>query len=474
MALASSNEGFLTLLKKKHFIFLWLAQLISMTLLNASNFALVILIENATGSTTLIALAIVSFSLPAVLFGAPAGVLVDRIDKRLVMWASNCLRALATLLFVAVLILDRGALLPLYVLTFIIATIGQFFTPAEGAAIPMLVRDQELMPALSLFNITFMISQALGFVIIAPLLLSLLPTFTLFSVTFDSTVQLYIIIALLYIVCSLLILAIPRNRFTQPALPVKTGPLATETLGIMGNVWQETVQGWRFVRQRKPLFRAVVQLSFAGVLILVIGLVATPMVTQLLRQPANNMPLVFAPAGLGLILGSIVTPTISRRLGKSRTILTGLLILTVATLLVPSVVWLATTLQPETWYQNPLLTILVGTLMFIAGAGLDLLNIPSGTAMQELSPNWIKGRVLALQLVFYNACSIPLILFLGALTDLFGIGRVLYLLAAFVFVFALWDLYYGRKHPPVDQDADRNGMDTLPADELAVKDLSTH
>ena len=44
MALASNSEGFRTLLKKKNFLRLWLAQLISMTILNASNYALLILI----------------------------------------------------------------------------------------------------------------------------------------------------------------------------------------------------------------------------------------------------------------------------------------------------------------------------------------------------------------------------------------------------------------------------------------------
>src|SRR6266581_5382876 len=100
MSLTKQQGGFLTLLKKRNFLLLWLAQLISMTILNASNYALLVLIEEITGSTTLVGLAIICFSLPAVLFGAPAGVFVDHMNKRLVLWASNCLRAFATLLFI--------------------------------------------------------------------------------------------------------------------------------------------------------------------------------------------------------------------------------------------------------------------------------------------------------------------------------------------------------------------------------------
>src|SRR5437868_15226825 len=100
MAISAPQGGFITLLKKKNFLRLWLAQLISMTILFASNYAILILVEEVTGSTTLVGLAIICFSLPAILFGAPAGVFVDHLNKRRVLWGSNCLRAIATFLFV--------------------------------------------------------------------------------------------------------------------------------------------------------------------------------------------------------------------------------------------------------------------------------------------------------------------------------------------------------------------------------------
>src|SRR6266571_2132283 len=205
MAITAPREGFITLLKKKNFLRLWLAQLISMTILNASNYALLILIVEVTGSTTLVGLAIICFSLPALLLGAPAGVYVDRMNKRRVLWASNCLRAIATFLFVLSLLLNRHQLIPVYLLTFLISSIGQFFTPAEGSAIPMLVSEEELMPALSLFNITFMLSQALGFILLAPIILSLLTPFKIFGITFHQVETLYILIGILYLVCAVLI-----------------------------------------------------------------------------------------------------------------------------------------------------------------------------------------------------------------------------------------------------------------------------
>ena len=442
MDIAKSPGGFLTLLKNRNFLLLWLAQLISMTVFNASNYAMLVLVEEITHSTTLIGVAIIAFSLPAVIFGAPAGVFVDRMNRRRVLWGSNCLRAIASFGFVLSLLTNRHQLLTVYLLTFFISTIGQFFAPAEGSTIPLLVSEEELMPALSLFNITFTLSQALGFILFAPLVLSLFPTFTLFSLTIQPVDMLYTMIALLYLLCAILIGLIPHSYFLQKRYIPNTQPL-----GMPGNVWSEMRQGWHFVQRNKQLLLAVIQLAFAGVLILVISELATPLVTQLFLLPASSMAFIFAPAGIGLVVGSIFMPRIAHRLGKSRAILFGCAALALAMMLLPISTILAQALQPHGWNTNPLLLLFVALLMFIAGVALDFINIPAQTAIQEQTPDWIKGRVLALQLMLYNGCSIPVILSIGGIADLFGLSRVIYLISFSIAIFAAWGIYFERKHP---------------------------
>ncbi|HLL80434.1 MAG TPA: MFS transporter, partial [Ktedonobacteraceae bacterium] len=301
MSVANPQGGFLTLLKKRNFLLIWLAQLISMTILNASNYALIVLIEEKTNSTTQIGLAIVCFSLPAVLFGAPAGVFVDHRNKRRVLWYSNCLRAVATFGFFVSLLFGYQPIL-VYLLTFLIAGIGQFFSPAEGASIPLLVSEQELMPALSLFNITFMLAQALGFIIFAPVLLTVLPTIQIVGLSIGPIATLYAIIGVLYLVCALLIILIPASSFkTHMLAPKDRENIGSQSIGALNNVWNEMRQGWQFIRRRPALFLPVIQLSFAGVLLLVIGELATPVVTRLFLLPPSYMAVIFAPAGIGLV-----------------------------------------------------------------------------------------------------------------------------------------------------------------------------
>jgi hypothetical protein len=48
--------------------------------------------------------------------------------------------------------------------------------------------------------------------------------------------------------------------------------------------------------------------------------------------------------------------------------------------------------------------------------------------------------------MLYNAGSIPVILFIGAIADLFGMNNVLYLLTVSAITFGLWSLYYEHKY----------------------------
>jgi MFS family permease len=121
------TASFRGVLKNRNFVLLWLAQLISLTVLNAAHFGIIVLVNDVTHSVVMAGVAIVAFTLPAVPFSAVAGVIVDRLNKRLVLWVSNVLRMFTMLLIVVSLLNDQTNLWPLYVLIFMTSLIGQFF-----------------------------------------------------------------------------------------------------------------------------------------------------------------------------------------------------------------------------------------------------------------------------------------------------------------------------------------------------------
>ena len=446
MNTVAPQRGFQSLFKNRNFLLLWLAQLTSMTILNASNYAIIVLINEITGSTTLVGIAIICFSIPAVIIGAPAGVFVDHRNKRRVLFYSNILRAIATFGFVISLVLNRNELITIFLLTFLISSIGQFFTPAEGASIPLLVDEGELTSALSLFNITFMLSQAIGFIVLAPIILSLLPTFTIGTIPIFPAEVLYTIIAVLYLVSALLIALIPSKAFAERKRE-RDEQAGANAIGALHNVWNEVREGWSFIRHNKQLFLAIVQLSFAGVLLLVVGELAAPLVTRLFHLPASpGLVVVFAPAGVGLVLGSVLMPRILQRISKEFAIFIGGLVLAVTIALLPLSTLLANYLEKQGLSSRPIYIVAVPLLMFIAGVAIDFINIPAQTAIQEATPEWIKGRVLALQLMLYNACSIPILLFIGGLADTLGLDMVIYLVSVTILCFGFWGRFYERRH----------------------------
>ena len=445
------GEGFLTLLRKRNFLLLWLAQLISMTAFWAANYGLIVLITKQTTSTTLVGLAIICASLPAVIIGAPAGVFVDRRNKRRVLFYSNCLRVIAMIGFVVSLIADSGQLVIVYLITLLISGIGQFFAPAEGSTIPMLVSDDELMPALSLFQITSMLSNALGFLVLGPVLLLLIPDLHIGGLTFTSVESLYVMMAILYAVCAVLVLLIPQRSFVESHIQARqesAAELTAESLNVWQTVWREMVQAWTFIRRRPMLFASVIQLSFAGVLFSVIGQLAPTLVKRMLDLDPTFMAFIFAPAGVGLVLGSIFMPRITKVLGKPRTILLGCIALAILVALIPFTAFIAHDLEYQGFAVSAWHIGITCLLMFLAGIALDFINIPANTSMQEHTPDWIKGRVLALQLALFNGASIPVILLVGWIGDALNLSVAMYLLAIGVAIFGGWSLFYEHKPHP--------------------------
>ena len=78
------------------------------------------------------------------------------------------------------------------------------------------------------------------------------------------------------------------------------------------------------------------------------------------------------------------------------------------------------------------------------GIALDIVNIPAQTVMQEHAPEEERGRVFSFQFMFFNAGSIPVLLFAGLIADTLGIETVILLLAAAILAFSLWAAWYSR------------------------------
>ena len=135
-----------------------------------------------------------------------------------------------------------------------------------------------------------------------------------------------------------------------------------------------------------------------------------------------------------------------RLVSKERAIFIGSIVLAATIVLLPLSTLLAQYMDKHELSSGPIYFVAVPLLMFTAGIAIDFINIPAQTAIQESTPEWIKGRVLALQLMLYNAFSIPILLFIGGLADTLGIDKVIYLLSVSILGFGFWGRFYEHRH----------------------------
>lgn len=436
------SGSFRDVLGNRSFVLLWLAQLISQIGFNAANFGVLTTVATITGGSALMSgVAIISFTLPAVPFSLLAGVYVDYLDKRLVLWVSNALRAVASALIVLALIWNPHTVLLLFLLNFFISMVTQFFMPAESSAIPLLVGKRNLVPALSLFNITLNVAQAIGFLLLGRLIEGIFSTFSLplgvTRVTVTSHDMLFAVIAVSYLVCTFLILAIPRTKLQsllslEHRLPKSPGKQ-------MWAIVQRDVKGsWKFIRKDRNLYLALLQVSFVSVLLLVIGQLAPVFVQHILGLSPDDLTILFAPAGFGLVLGGLVMPLLARYMSKTRLIAIGSVVTAFGLILLPA----SQIVTRQVHFLQPWSLFIVGTLAFILGLSLDMVNIPAQTVMQERAPEEERGRILSFQFMLYNAGSIPVLLFAGLIGQTLGIGIIMYIIGGVILLFQWWAARY--------------------------------
>ncbi|GCE48562.1 MFS transporter [Thermosporothrix hazakensis] len=451
-----SSASVRQVLRNPNFLKLWLAQLISLTILNATNYGVIVLVNDVTHSVFMAGLAIISFTLPALPFSAVAGVLVDRFDKRTVLWLSNLLRMVTVVVMFVSLLYDRTNVWPLFVLTYITSLIGQFFIPAEGSSIPLLVGERDIMPALSLFNISTTVSQALGFLVLGRFVVALFPPFTFHFGTVTLHTEpidmLFLLVGALYVVCAILILLIPARAFTAKR-QVQQKPKLQEThvyRSLLMNLWQDMLEGWRIVQADRLLFFAVVQLSVVGIIQLLIGELAGPFVREFLNRPPEDMSLILAPAGIGLVVASILMTPISEKIGKIRLTVIGFVALAVGFVLLPLIHWVALRIDHTQGASAPWVMIVTIVLVLLLGGALACVNIPTNTIMQERAPESGRARVLSLQFMLYNIGSIPVLLFAGAIAQFLGLNLLIGFFSACMLLFCWWASRFipSRKQQP--------------------------
>jgi len=385
----------------RDFLLLWSGQIVSAIGSQVSLIAFPWLILAVTGSPAQAGLIAAMRTLPYILFGLPAGALIDRWDRKRVMILCDTGRALALGSIPIVYAFGLLTAVQLYLVSFIEGTLFIFFGLAEAAALPRVVSQEQLAGATAQNEFVYSISGLLG------------PSFSgiLYAI---GTAMPFLADAVSYVVsvCSLLFI---KTQFQQErtAAPRVGGRFSA-------HLWTEILEGMRWLWQHPVMrFLAVLvsglNLCGAGYVLIVLVLAQ--------QQHASKLAtgLILASGGIGSILGALIAGPLARRVRVGQ--------------LMISTSWLiALTWLPFAFAPNP---VVLGVIVASAFIVVPIhASVQYGYRLASI-PDMLQGRVNSIYRVVLFGCQSVGLLLTGVLLQ--AMGPVLTVLLLFVpqFILAL-------------------------------------
>lgn len=436
------------LLRQPRFATLWLTQGLAQTAQNAILFTLLVLVLKLTGSSAASSVLVLAFILPSIFMGVFVGVMLDRWRKGTILVITNVVRAGACGLY----LFFNDDVLAILAISLVFSTSGLFFNPAIISLIPSLVSRERLVSANSLYNFTLTGSQLAGLVFLAPVILKL----------GDERVM-FVVAGGLFAVAAGLAVWLDTLREGQEIEP-RRGPQ-------FGGILEEFRKGWRALTSDSASALAMAQLTMGSTLVLLFAILIPRYMDEVLNVSPDNAAFLFAPTGVGALVGLRFIPWFSRR-GKNRAVVIGLVGVAVSLVLLATVRGLTEIMETTPGPLNPgrflgLSLLQSLTMLFAAPMGFSyaLLNAPAQTVLHERAPPEMRGRIFATQVISANFISLLPLLVVGGMIDITSVTAVLVGVAAFVLLFAyasarIGGMTDGDETPPRAREGVSSSVDT--------------
>jgi MFS family permease len=401
------NNHIFRALSEKSFLFLWLGELFTQIAGNIFNFFLILIVFELTHSNTAVSGIVVSFTIPAILFGSFAGAYVDRWNKKHVLIITNVLRAI----LLVILAFSLHNLIVVYTVSFLFALFTQFFIPAETPMIPLVVQKDKLYSANALFGMAIYGSVLLAYVIVGPLLIFLKP------------------IGTTLILAGMLLLGSVFISFVT-----LTYSKMKEMLEEMQetNILRDIHHTLKLVSRTKSVYHSLFLLALSQILILIVATIAPGYATSVLGIRVEDFSWLFVtPAAIGMVLGAIGLINYFHAHPKNRLITVGIFVSGLAMLLLPfgSKVASRDIVHTINGYLPQFLKInilhIMTVLAFLLGFANALVFVPANTILQESTSEEFRGKVYGFLNTMVGVVSLVPVIAVGGLSDLIGVGNVI-------------------------------------------------
>jgi len=408
------------LLTNRNFLKIWLAQLFSQLAANLLNFALIIRVFELSANTKYaniaVSLLILAFGVPSIIFAVLAGAYVDHMDRKKVLVITNIARAVLVLCF----LLFETNLMFVYLMVFVISTFSQFFTPAEAAAMPRLVKKRDLTIANSFFLFTLYGSFAVGYALAGPVISS-----------FGQN-AVYWLTSGAFMVSALLCLTLPRINAELKGINI--AQINSQVMSMIGQTTKK-------ILSTPKLSFPILNLSIIQMMIGVIAVIAPALSISLFNQSlAVASTKIIIPISIGMLFGAFISGYILR---KSKKIITIDLGIGVAVLILVSSYFLPR-LESLALYIP---VIVIG--VFILGIAVSMISVTAQTLLQVNSSDEERGKIFGMLNMMMNiAATIP-VLIAGVVADIVSPLAAISIAGMAIGIFGIYQFLTIRKHEAI-------------------------
>jgi MFS family permease len=367
VGIPSPGPSFRGALSSRDFSLLFVGQLTAAMGNGAVQLALPWLVLKLTDSPLQLGLAYFFQFLPMLLFGVLGGVFADRWDRRLTMFVTDMVRALAFLSVGAIYYFDALRVEHIFAVIFLESTMANFFNPARAALMPNLVRPDDLRAANSLMEV----SRHVGMLIF--------PSIGGLLVAFAGPAAVLFVDGITFLLSAVTVFLI-RWRPDK----MREQEQAQDLRHAIRIVVQQTADGLRAIgRERLLQVSMLLGLSLNAV-VAPIQLLLPLFVQQVKHAEADYFGLLVGFLLGGLITGSLTAPAVARRVGLGH--------MTIVAVTILGLVIIAASWPPGLWPP--------AAAMFVAGTCIGLLNVAQTTMLQAATTDEDRGRVSA---TYYTA-----------------------------------------------------------------------
>jgi predicted MFS family arabinose efflux permease len=298
-------------------------------------------------------------TLPFLLCAIPAGLLADRIPRRLLMGVAEALRA-ASLLAILVLALAGLLTLPLLALLGFIGAMGTVaYSVAAPSIVPALVRREALAAANGRLELVRSVAFAAGPALAGALVgwIGAAPAFG-----FAAALSAYAVIMLFGL-----------HEPPRPALPPR-------------RIGRDLGEGAAFVFTHRLLRPVLLTAVFFNISFMIMLAIYVPYAVQKLGLSPASVGVTLAAFGVGMVAGALAAARLAKLVTFGATVAIGPLAGVGSAVAMLLTIWV-----PSVW--------LAGVSFFLIGAGPVIWVISTTTLRQAVTPAALLGRVSAVILM---------------------------------------------------------------------------